>query len=250
MEHFSFGTGLKSFVIIPGLSIGPVAPMGEAVAGLYASFNDEFTSYLIDRKEPAYEGMTIEDMADDYAQKMKELGLKDVCVFGASQGGQIALMLAIKYPELIKKAVFGSTAARLDESRHCPIADWIEYAKEKKGQELNESIADNCYSENTLSTRRDLILAVNGVITDEQMDQFIYKAEPIMDFDCYDRLGEIKCETLVIGSKGDKVFGPKPSEEIAEILGCGIYMYGEEYGHSVYDEAPDYIDRLYEFFSK
>ena len=39
-------------------------------------------------------------------------------------------------------------------------------------------------------------------------------------------------------------------DEIAEKLGCPIYLYGGEYGHCVFDEAPDYKQRMYHFFKE
>ena len=56
---------------------------------------------------------------------------------------------------------------------------------------------------------------------------------------------------LVIGAKADRVLTPEGSVEIAEKLGgkCELYMYDEKYGHCVFDEAPDYKDRIYKFFS-
>jgi pimeloyl-ACP methyl ester carboxylesterase len=48
-------------------------------------------------------------MAEDVAQLLKQLSLKDVDVFGYSMGGDVALALAMKYPELVRKlAVLGS----------------------------------------------------------------------------------------------------------------------------------------------
>ena len=38
--------------------------------------------------------------------------------------------------------------------------------------------------------------------------------------------------------------------EIAEKLNCPLYLYGEEYGHCVFDEAPDYKQRIYDFFTE
>ena len=55
---------------------------------------------------------------------------------------------------------------------------------------------------------------------------------------------------LVIGAKEDKVVTAKGSEEIADKLGCEIYLYGEGYGHGVYDEAEDYKQRCLEFFER
>ena len=40
------------------------------------------------------------------------------------------------------------------------------------------------------------------------------------------------------------------SLDIALALGCELYMYGAPYGHAVYDEAPDYKNRIYSFLMR
>jgi hypothetical protein len=53
---------------------------------------------------------------------------------------------------------------------------------------------------------------------------------------------------LALGSEGDRVTTPEGSRQIAEKLGCAIYLYDSSYGHAVYDEAPDYKERILAFF--
>ena len=57
-------------------------------------------------------------------------------------------------------------------------------------------------------------------------------------------------KALVVGCFGDAVVGWKASVALAEALGCPLYLYGPEFGHSVYDEAPDYRQRLFAFFTE
>lgn len=38
------------------------------------------------------------------------------------------------------------------------------------------------------------------------------------------------------------------SKEIADILGCELYMYSDVYGHAVYDEAWDHKQRVLNFY--
>ena len=52
---------------------------------------------------------------------------------------------------------------------------------------------------------------------------------------------------LVLGGLDDKIVGAESSFEIAEKLGCEIYMY-EELGHSAYEEAKDFNQRIFDFF--
>ena len=69
-------------------------------------------------------------------------------------------------------------------------------------------------------------------------------------FDMTDRLVQIRCPVLVIGSADDAVLGREASEKIAAAFGerpdCGLYMYSG-YGHAVYDLAPDYKERILRF---
>ena len=67
-----------------------------------------------------------------------------------------------------------------------------------------------------------------------------------MTCNAYDELEKITCPVLVIGGKEDKIVGAESSVEIAEKLGCEIFMY-ENLGHAAYEEAKDFNHRVLEF---
>ena len=52
-----------------------------------------------------------------------------------------------------------------------------------------------------------------------------------------------------MGGAEDKIVTGIASEEIAERLGCELHMY-EDLGHAAYEEAEDFNQRIYDFFSK
>jgi pimeloyl-ACP methyl ester carboxylesterase len=52
--------------------------------------------------------LTYENMVEDTAALLQELGITNADVFGFSMGGTTALGLAIKHPELVRKLVVGS----------------------------------------------------------------------------------------------------------------------------------------------
>ena len=109
MEYFRFGRGDKVMVILPGLSVQSVMGSAEAVADAYGCFSDDFTVYLFDRRKDIPESYSIEDMAMDTLDAFHALGLKDIFLFGASQGGMIALQIAVTEPDLICRLALGST---------------------------------------------------------------------------------------------------------------------------------------------
>ena len=249
MDYAVFGNGEKSFVILPGLSVHSVMGSADAIAEAYKEFTEEYTVYVFDRTKELKEGYTIEDMADDTARAMKALNNQDADIFGASQGGMIAMYIAIDHPELVHKMVLGSTLARPNATFEHIANEWIQLARDKDEEGLLASFADNVYSEATLKEYRDYLITSNQGITDEEYERFLIQAEACNDFNCYDKLSSIKCSVLVLGSEGDHVVTAEGSKEIADVLGCEIYLYDANYGHGVYDEAPDYKERCLNFFN-
>lgn len=250
MKYCRFGNGSKTFVILPGLSVAPVSPAEDLIAQIYSAFTVDYTVYLFDRRENAPEGYSTEQMADDTAAAMQFLGLSKTHVFGASQGGMIAMALALRHPVLVEKLVLGSTASRPNGMSARVIGGWIKLAEERNAAALNESILCGVYSEKTVRERGDAIRAAFGPISDDEFIQFITVAKPIITFNCYDILDQLTCSVLVLGSEGDQVLSGTASSEIADKLGCASFMYGPEYGHGVYDEAPDYTEKMLDFLKK
>ncbi len=250
MNYITFGSGEKNFVIIPGLSIHSVMGLEDMIADAYKDFAKDYTVYVFDRAKNFGEGYTIREMAADTAKAMKNLGIENAYVFGASQGGMIAMYLAIDCPELVCKMILGSTLSKPNENFNNIVCRWLHLAKEKNEEALIASFIDNVYSKGTLDAYREALIDMNKGIAEEEFHRLAILTEACKDFDCYDELGKIKCPALVIGSRGDRVVSPEGSEEIAEALSCEIYMYEDSYGHAVYDEAPDYRQRCLRFFAK
>ena len=247
MKYAFFGSGSRNFIIIPGLSVKNVTDIADAVETAYASFAKQYTVYLFDRRENIPEGQTMAQMAEDTARVVEHLGIREADVFGASQGGMIGLYLALDHPELVHKLVLGSTASRIPDIFVSLERRWHDSAVKKDHRDLCESFVDMLYSDATLSQRRDALLSVIPTYTDAELEHFIRLVAAFDTVTAYDRLEEIRCPVLVLGSRGDKVFGPEASEEMAAKLGCEMYIYGEKYGHAVYDEAPDYLERMLKF---
>ena len=105
MKYFKFGSGSKTMVMVPGLSVKSVCDYENNIISDYKIFNDEFTIYCFDRVDKPVEGYTINDLANDLLEAITLLNLKDIYLFGASQGGMISFTLTINHPNLFKKLV-------------------------------------------------------------------------------------------------------------------------------------------------
>lgn len=249
MEYYKFGHGEEALVILPGLSVQSVMGFASAVEEAYQLLADEYTVYLVDRRKDLPDTYSVHEMAEDTAEALKAIGLEKVNLFGASQGGMMAMDIAICHPELVSNLVLGSTAPCLDEEHYKTIENWIGLAKDGDREGLYLAFGEAVYPKEVFEQSRDLLIAAAETVTDEDLQRFAILAEGMDGFDVTDKLGSIACPVLVLGSNDDQVVGGEASEKIAELLkdgNCTLYMY-DGYGHAAYDTAPDYKERVLDF---
>ena len=254
MDYLRFGNGARNLVIIPGVSIQSVMNYAEAIAESYKLLTDEFTVYVLDRRKDMPDSYSFDDMARDTAEAIKALKLERVCIFGASQGGMIAMKIAIENPELVESMILGSTSAHLSQESYDRIfAGWVNLAEAGKTEELYLSFGEAVYPESVFEQSRELMIEAANTVTPEDLKRFITITEGMKGFDVTGDLHKIMCPVLVIGSNDDKVLGSEASVQIMEALkgksGCELFMY-DGYGHVAYDLAPDYRERMMKFLAQ
>ena len=251
MDFFRFGKGEKPLVILPGLSIQSVMGAADAVAEAYRSLEDRFTIYLFDRRRDLPPVYTVHDMARDTAEALRALGLKDVCLFGASQGGMIALVIAIEYPELVGKMVLGSSSAHVQEAQYRVLEQWAQLARERDPVGLYLAFGREIYPPAVYEQARESLIAAAGSVTEEDLRRFIILVEGTKDFNVVRELDRICCPVMAVGVFEDGVLDSDATMEIAENLDnradFRLYMY-VGYGHAAFDTAPDYRERMLQFF--
>lgn len=250
MSYVSFGQGKKAFVILPGLSDGLTTVKGKAalLARPYRQFFDRYTVYMFSRKDPLPAEYTIRQMAADQAEAMRQLGLRDASVMGASQGGMIAQYLAIDHPETTDRLVIAVSAPRANERIRSCIPGWIAYAEQGNHRQLMIDSAEMSYSEQYLKKYRKLYPLLGRVGRPADYGRFLSNARAILSFDASDELGKIACPTLIIGGADDRIVGVEASFEMKErIAGSELYVY-PGLGHAAYEEAAeDFNGRVFRF---
>ena len=253
MDYFRFGHGDQTLVILPGLSVESVMKFADTVAPAYASFEDRFTVYVFDRRKELPPVYTNRDIARDTAAAIRALGLDRVCLFGASQGGMIAMCIAIEQPDLVSRLILGSTSSHVTDEQFRVIDGWIQLAKAGRTEDLYLAFGEAIYPQQVFEQAKVLLTESARGVTEEDLSRFVILAEGIRGFDVTDQLGKISCPVLVIGSLDDHVLGGEASGKIAEQLkgraDCELYMY-DGYGHAVYDLAPDYKERMLDFLTR
>lgn len=247
MNYYQFGTGKRHLVILPGVSMDSIMNVAQMVESAYSIFTQDYTIYLFDRREGIDSEISVRDMAEETVLVMKEIGITNADIFGASQGGMIALSIAAYHPEIVHLIYVSSTLARQNEISIDTFKTWMELARGEDVKKLNQEINRRVYSEEYYKTYADVFAGLEEKGTKAQMNRFYYLVKACYDFDIYGDLDKIKCITYLTGSKKDNTLGVIGTKEIADVLKCDYYIY-DGFSHAVYDEDPEYIKNMYKFF--
>ena len=246
-----FGNGKKPLVILPGIFTKSLMPFARAVADRYQKFLNGYKIYLLDRPLNPPSGCGADFLAKAAAEALDTLGVKGACVVGISAGGIAAQALAKSRPDLAAKLFLGSTCAKMTDTAAAVIEGWARLAEEEKLSELNQAFAQAVYTPSFYERYKDAIMASLAGATSADLKRFATLARALLGFDASDILPKIKCPILAVGAVQDKIFGADAAPQIARLAGTSArsYVY-QNYGHAVYDEAPDYPDRILAFFAE
>lgn len=117
LHYLRVGDG-PPLIVSPGLGTDHLNPTGSArrrALAWAAPFAEHFTVYLTNRRPELAPGVTMGDIAADYAHVIEhDLG-RPAVVHGTSTGGSVALQLAVDSPALVERLVVAASACRLSE---------------------------------------------------------------------------------------------------------------------------------------
>lgn len=249
MEYVCFGTGSRILVMLPGLGDGLRTVRGTALptALLYRKFAGDFTVYMLSRRKVLPRGCTTRDMARDLKEAMDLLGISRADVLGVSMGGMIAQHLAADFPEKVGRLVLVVTAAEPNPILTASVTEWMEQAKRADHRALMESNLRKIYSTEYYRRNRWLVPILGRLTKPRSYERFLIQADACLTHHSLDALGKIQAPVLVIGGERDETLGGEASRQIAGgIAGARCKMY-PQWGHGLYEEAPDFNDTVLAF---
>lgn len=246
LNYITFGKGEKPLVMIQGLSTRSIKGASFSLAYMYRIFARDYKVYLFDRRENITERITVRDLASDIAKAMDLLEITKADVFGVSQGGMIAQYLAIDRPDLVNKLVLAVTLSRNNETVKTIIANWIQMAEQNNIKCLVTDMVVKMYSDSYVKRYQLFMPLLTVLQRPKNVPRFITLAKACLTCNAYDELDKIQCPVFVIGGMQDKVVSGEASMEIADKLGCEIFMY-DDLGHAAYEEAKDFNQKILDF---
>ena len=188
--------------------------------------------------------------ANDQAAALKELGVEKAAVLGVSQGGMIALAMALDHPGLVEKLVLAVSAPRANPLIRERVGRWIELAEAGDHKPLMIDTVENSYSPERLKKLRRAYHLIGSISKPKDYRRFLINAHSILAFDAFDRLGTVACPTLILAGEDDKIVGVEASREMRQrIPNSTLHVY-PGLGHAAYEEAADFYERVFRFLKQ
>lgn len=208
---------------------------------------------------------TAELLADDTKELCDALGIKQAYFVGNSMGGFVVMMLAHRYPDLVKAVVISNANMKLENFfTGCrlfleALLELMKLANMQKN--LSDKINEICVKINLGWIFSNAFLNKPGIVDKLVRSNsenkypmtekgFINQINVSLTFDASQWLKEIKCPCLVVASDEDKVVPASEVEKVAQVISNAQYFLFTGVGHLPHVEQPDkFAEILFNFIA-
>jgi len=219
------GNGPRTLVSLPGLSLHPGHPTGQARRMALSGWEpllDRYTVYRVGRRVRPV-GTGFEEMADDVIAAIDGLG-SPVDLMGASTGGVIALYVAAARPELVRRLVLvvsGSSASSFMRTRLDPVIAAVRAGRWRRANALIFQIGARSRVERLAYRAVGWLLGPRLVGIPSDTTLMLAELEAWRRVDADHLVSQVRCPTLVIAADLDPVFPLDGARKLVEQLPNG-----------------------------
>jgi 3-oxoadipate enol-lactonase len=161
---------------------------------------------------------TLEQMADDALAVLDAAGIETAHVVGASMGGVISQIVAVKYPHRVRSLTLVCTACRNHPWRQELLQSWAKTAADKGMIEVGKEAAQWVMSPRSFRRLVPAFTWMGPLAALRPRHSFVSQIDAILNTreDLVDQLSTITAPTMVIVGNQDILTPRGDSEEIAE----------------------------------
>lgn len=199
---------------------------------------------------------TLDDMADDAVAVLDEAGVDSAHVVGASMGGAISQILAVKYPERLRSLTLACTSGRNHPWREELLASWRDAALEQGIGAMGREAARWVIGPRSFRRLLPAIGWLGPLALGRPAHAFAAQCDAILAVgdvsqDLVDRLPEIAVPTLVLVGNQDILTPRGDSEDLVATIPTAelVVISGAAHGFMV-EHATTFNRVLLEFLGR
>lgn len=188
---------------------------------------------------------TTAQMADDYADLLKQIGIPGASVVGVSMGSTIAQQLALRHPEKVRAMVLMCPWARCDRKGEAVFKHMMHVKGHLRPEEFTNFVQLLIYHKSSWNkdTVYDELMQAQQEAAIDPFPQPLHglegQAHACISHNVLAELPKIKQPCLVIGGMEDIFIPAWMAREVAEALPhCELHLY-ENAGHAFHWEKID-----------
>jgi 3-oxoadipate enol-lactonase len=190
----------------------------------------------------------MDDLVDDAARLIREWGRGPVTWIGLSMGAMVGQGLAIRHPGLVSKLVLANTTAIYPEAAQAAWTQRIATVKSAGMAAVTDMVVERYLHADFRAAEPAAAQAVRATILRNDPAGYAASCAAVGGVAWQDRLGEIRCPTLVISGARDAGAPPAMGQAIAErIAGARMEVIADASHLSVL-ETPAEFDALLRSF--
>jgi 3-oxoadipate enol-lactonase len=145
----------------------------------------------------------MDDLVDEAARVIREWGRGPVVFIGLSMGGMVGQGLAIRHPELVKALVLANTTAQYPEAGRAVMAQRIQKVEASGLDAIADSVIERYFDAPFRASQPEAVQRWRELLLRTDPRGYAACCHAVAGVDWLDRLGEIRCPTLVIAGAQD-----------------------------------------------
>lgn len=238
MPYLRWGTGVRSLLFLQGgPGSAPPAPGELRLMGrMFRPYVEAgYTLWIVSRRRHMGAGYTVADMADDFAEVIRdELGGRVDVVYGLSYGGLIAQYLAARHPDRAGRLVLVGAACEVSDSFKDVDYRWAAARAQPDPTAAGLAFAEYFVPGPHLRWLRRLLAPLLGRFTTAEgvpPEDLIVEARAEMSFDSRAVLPDITAPVLLLVGDRDRAFPKALVEETSRLIPDCTLVWRRGRGH-------------------
>lgn len=234
---FRLGGGSRQVLSIPGLSFTADLSTEKDIAPLLKNWLPAIQAHDLDfwnvgRRGNLPKGTTAQDIADDYANVVRNEMAAPVGVIGVSTGGPYAMQLAIRHPELVDRLVLAFTAHRLSARSAALQRRFGEHALRGNWRSAYAMLGRFMYPRfGPLAGALFWLIGPSQGGTPTNLPVLPVDLDAEEAHDATGQLGQIRCPTLLVSGGRDSGYPPDLVREMVAAIPGAQHVEFPKLGH-------------------